>query len=407
MFDRDHWREIIQSLKSHRLRTFLTGFGVFWGIFMLILLLGVAKGVENGFQRVFNNGSIYEVSLIGGKTTLPYQGLKPGRQIDFTIEDVHAMPKVPGIALATPVKRLQAYKVRFQQRSAPFNIVGQYPSANLINKLTVTRGRLLNALDLKEARRVAVVDPRVIEILFPPGHEPLGETIAIEDIPFRVVGVLPHRGERAQFFNIQIPFSTLQQIYDPNPSFEQLQMAAEPGFALDVLRPLLMHTMAKLHRFDRRDTAAIDVADTYSAYRQGQAVLSGIHWFSVFIGLMTLLGGCVGVSNIMLVSISERTREFGIRKSLGATPGNILAMVLHEAVTLILAFGLLGLSLGAYLIGLVRKLGIESDFFTRPEIDPPTAVGTLAVLLVAGLLAGFLPARQAVRVTPAEAMRHE
>ncbi len=407
MFDRDHWREILQSLNSHRLRTLLTGFGVFWGIFMLTVLLGVGKGVENGFLRVFRNGSIYEVSLLAGKTTLPFHGLRPGRQIDFSIDDVEAMARVPGVALVTPVKRLTGYKVRWQQRSAPFNIVGQYPAANAINNLTVTRGRLLNAFDLKEGRRVALIDPRVISALFGPGQDPLGQIIAIEDIPFRVVGLLTYRSERAQQYNIQIPFTALQRNFDPNPRFDHLQMAAKPGFALDLLRPMLLRHAAGLHRFDPQDTLAVDVADTYSAFQQGQAVLSGIHWFSVFIGMMTLLGGCVGVSNIMLVSVSERTREFGIRKSLGATPGSILMMVLHEAVLLILAFGFLGLTLGAYLIRLVNGLGVETEFFTQPAIDVKTAGGTLLVLLVAGVIAGFLPARQAVQVTPAEAMRHE
>ena len=408
MWDWDRWQEIGHTVRSYPLRTILTSCGVAWGIFLLVVLLGVGKGLEQGLMQLFKNSSHNSVWLEGQATSVAYQGLPPGRPIRFSAEDVARLASLPGIVAITPeVILARQPSVRYGDITRAFGVDGVGPSYAEIVRLVMQQGRFLNPLDITDVRRVAVLGARVSEVLFGRDRNPVGEIIEISGVPFRVVGRCAHTGYESQQRAIYVPITTYHAVLDSNPRIPVLAFMTAPGYGWDNLQAPILRYLARGHQFDPSDVGAVAVWDINAQYRQMQSLLTGVRAFLAVVGLGTLAAGCIGVSNIMLAAVRERTREIGIRKAIGATPIAIVLMILQETFVITTVAGVAGLGAGLGLIHLIRARKIETEYFRDPHVDMSIALGALGVLIVSGLVAGYLPARQAVQVKTIEALRHE
>lgn len=408
MWDWERWQEIGHTVRSYPLRTILTACGVAWGIFLLVVLLGVGKGLQQGLTGLFQNAADNSVWLQGQTTSVTYEGLPSGRPIRFTSKDVERLASVPGIVAITPqVFPIEPPSVRYGGIVRTFNVNGVGPSYEQIGRLVMQQGRFLNPLDLATVRRVAVVGARVSEVLFGRDVNPVGQVIEISGVPFRVVGRSAHTGDEPQQRAIYIPIATYHEVLDSNPRIPVIGFITAPGYGWENLRVPVLRYLARAYRFDPSDAGAIAVWDNNALYHQVQLLLLGVNTFIIVVGLGTLAAGCIGVSNIMLAAVRERTREIGIRKAIGASPTAIVVMILQETFVITTASGVAGLGSGFGMIHIIREQKIEMEYFRDPYVDLPIALGALSVLVIAGMVAGYLPARQAVQIKTIEALRHE
>lgn len=386
----------------------MTAFGVSWGIFMLVLLLAMGKGLERGTMSLFQDTAVNSVWIEGGKTSQAYKGLAPGRVIGLEIDDIAMLKRLPGIELIGPTKLAsRGYTMRYGHNVGSFQIYGISAANAGIQKLSLESGRQINELDEREFRKVALVGSRVVEVLFQNHEIPVGKTIVVGGIPFTIIGVYKKALEEQSPNRVYIPYTTLTRVFDPSPSVNLVAMTISQGYTWQGIKPEVTRMLAQRHRFDPKDQSALASYDISTEVKKLESLMTGIRLFMVIVGIGTLLAGCVGVSNTMLVTVKERTREFGIRKAIGAIPSNIIVMVLHETLFITLLAGYIGLLAAVGIVELIRHVGLESDYFRDPQIDLPVAFGALGVLTVAGLIAGYLPARQAVSISPIEALRHE
>lgn len=407
MFDLDRWAEILQVLNQHKLRTLLTALGVSWGVFMLVVLLGMGKGLERGIMHIFRDTVVNAVWIEGGKTSIPFQGLAPGRTVHLDIDDIEMLGRMPGIATIGPVKSLPNYMMQYRQHTGAFSLNGITTETARITKMALEKGRQLNELDDREGRKVAVIGKRVAEVLFGPDQDPIGESVLVGGIPFQVVGVYQRTVAEQVPNRFYIPYGTLRSSFDPGSSVSMICLTTAPGYSWQGIKPQVVRILAGRHRFAPTDTAALNPFDVSDEVHKVQTLLTGVHVFMIIVGVGTLLAGCIGVSNTMLVTVKERTREIGVRKAVGAAPRTIIAMILQETLAITLCAGYVGLSAGTVLIEFIRRNGAESEFFRDPQVDLRVALGAFSVLILAGLIAGYLPARQAVKIQPIEALRHE
>ncbi|WAK03781.1 ABC transporter permease [Methylobacter sp. YRD-M1] len=408
MIDFERWAELGQSLSKHKLRTGLTAFGVSWGIFMLVLLLGMGKGLERGTMTLFQDTALNSVWIGGGKTSQSYKGLTPGRTVGLEIDDVALLDNLPGVEAVGPTKLLdKGYVMRYGKNTGAFQINGISAVNAEIQKLALLSGRQINQLDERESRKVAIIGARVNDVLMKNQLNPVGKTIYVGETPFTVIGVYNKALGEQSPNRVYIPYATLRQVFDPAPTVNMLALTVSSGYSWPDLKPEVVRLLSQRHRFDPNDSAALEIYDISDEVKKVESLMSGIRLFMIIVGTGTLMAGCVGVSNTMLVTVKERTREFGIRKAIGASSADILFMVLHETLVITLVAGYVGLLAGVGLVELISQAGIESDYFRDPQVDLSIAVSALGVLILAGLIAGYLPARQAVRVSPIEALRHE
>jgi putative ABC transport system permease protein len=415
MFDYDKWQEIYLSIKKHKLRALLTAFGVFWGIFMLVILLGSGKGLENGAKQGFdiNKNTVF---LWTQRTSKPYKGLRPGRFIQLNNQDIEALQSIPELATISARTPLRGdYSVDYSTRTANFSVFGDYPDFTKVNPIWVTNGRFLNDKDIKEFRKIAVIGKRVQEVLFPPDMDPVGEYIKIKGIPFKVVGVFDtkSKGEdaRDELQTIYIPNTTLQRAFNMPNMVGWFALLPQEGIPAKVVEEKAKALLAQRHLVHPEDQRAFGSANIEEEYRKMQTVFTGISGFSWLVAIGTIIAGVVGVGNIMMIIVRERTKEIGIRKSLGATPWSIISMILQEAIVLTSVAGYAGLAIGCGLIAAINyaidNLGMDTRFFYNPELDFMTAFWALIVLLLAGALAGLIPGIRAANVNPVIALRDQ
>ncbi|MGJ0490979.1 ABC transporter permease [Methylobacter sp.] len=408
MFDFERWTELGQSLSQHKLRTGLTAFGVSWGIFMLVLLLGMGKGLERGTMALFQDTALNSVWIGGGKTSQSYKGLTSGRTVSLEIDDVTLLGSLPGVESAGPTKLLdKGYVMRYGKNSGAFQINGISAANAEIQKLSLLSGRQINQLDERESRKVAIIGARINDVLMKNQLNPVGKTIFIGETPFTVIGVYNKALGEQSPNRVYIPYATLRQVFDAAPTVTMIALTVSAGHNWTDIKPEAVRLLSRRHRFDPNDSSVLEIYDISNDVKKVESLMSGIRIFMIIVGTGTLMAGCVGVSNTMLVTVKERTREFGIRKAIGASSADILFMVLHETLVVTLAAGYVGLIAGVGLVELISRLGIESDYFSHPQVDLSIAVSALGILMLSGLIAGYLPARQAVRVSPIEALRHE
>jgi putative ABC transport system permease protein len=408
VFNIDQWQEILQAIRANKVRTFATAFGVFWGILMLILLLGAGQGLQNGVQQSMLLDAINSIWIVPARTSMSYQGM-PAEDLDSVSENIE------GIDLMSPENQLMGqFDVKYKNRSTSFQVFGadsEYFGIKVTQE--VTNGRSINRLDDREGRKVALIGDKVAEIVFPPGIDPVGEYLQIKEVNFRIVGVFKFESSAGmdQSQRIYIPFSTFQSVFNPDRKVTLFAVTTAEGRDGKALERDILKLVKQRQLVHPDDNQAYFVHNQEDQHRQVAGLFLAIKIFIWLVGLGTLTAGIVGVSNIMIIVVNERTREIGVRKAFGATPASVVGMILQESVFITLFAGYVGLVLGVLLLEglnqLVIGLGADMQFFSRPQIDLRVALSALAVLVFAGALAGLVPAVRAARVKPAEALRSE
>jgi len=412
MFDVDKWQEILGTMQKNKLRTFLTAFGVFWGIFMLVLLLGVGKGLEKGVINRFGDGAKNSIYVFGGKTAMAHAGLSPGREIKFTNSDLDAMwREIEEVNVLAPRNRIMGeYTINYKKQNGSYQVFGAEPSFMLLNGERAYRGRLLNQIDETEKRKVVVIGEQAAQVLFE-GKDPVGEYVNIRGIHFKVVGTFKVKGNNAgrREERAYIPFATLQSTFNQPNQVQMMALVADNGVSAKLVEDKVKQVLAERHKFAADDAMAVGVENTETEFLKVMGLFKGINMFVWLVGIGTLIAGIVGVSNIMLIIVKERTREIGVRKALGATPFSIISLILQESVVITAFSGYLGLLAGTGLLALMQYLiessGAEMPFFAAPEVDFGVALTATVILVLSGALAGLVPAMKAANIKPIEALR--
>ncbi len=422
MFDLDHLQEIWTALAKNRLRTFLTAFGVFWGIFLLMLLLGSGNGLKNGIDAGFSGAATNSFFVWGMRTSKPFAGLLAGRSIEFTNADVEELRRqVPEAKVIAPRLQLGGFRGGATAtrgiHTGAYTIMGDMPEIATIQSLAVTRGRFLNKLDIEEKRKVAVIGSRVHEVLFDKEEDPIGQGIRINGVEFQVIGLFRSRqsGNDGQqdAETIFVPFSTYQQAFNAMNQVQWMAVTSVDGVPASVAEKKVLEILRARHKVSPQDNRGIGHFNLEEEYAKIQGLFVGIKLLMWIVGVGTLAAGAIGVSNIMLIIVRERTKELGLRRAIGATPWKVQGQIVLEAVLLTLGSGLLGLSAGVGVLELVSRLlpaagaGGEPQMFQNPGVTFGVALQALAVLVVSGVLAGFAPARRAVSITPMAALRSD
>jgi putative ABC transport system permease protein len=411
IFDWDKWQEIFETMKKNKLRTFLTGFSVAWGIFMLIILLGSGNGLENGVRKEFEGDATNTLWINPGQTSVAYKGLKSGRTIQFTNEDYDLMKQeIPHIdKISGRINVWQNNTVSYKKEYGNFDIIACHPGYGYYETLEVLFGRFINEDDIKDFRKVVVISTIVRDALFK-GEEPLGKFIDVSGIPFKVTGVFTDAGGDRDMQRIYVPLSTAQRIFNFGNKISTIGIVTKD---IDVEESKAMvedvrQTLAQKHKFDPQDQRAVFVWNNLEQFKQFLNLFASIRLFIWIIGIGTIIAGVVGVSNIMMIVVKERTQEIGIRKALGATPWSIVSLILLESVLITSFAGYIGLVMGVGLLELIAPVFANSDtFFKNPEVNISVALGATVVMIVSGMLAGFVPARKAAAIQPIEALRYE
>ncbi len=413
MFDFDKWQEIIETIRRHKLRTALTAFGVFWGICMLVLLLGAGNGLQNGVEYDMRDDATNSIWIRKGKTSIPHKGMKPGRPIDFKLEDFNAINhRIEGIEHSTPRNYVRGdFSVVYKNKGYSFNIRCTYPGHQFVENTVVPKGRFLNDKDIEDARKVAVIGHLVAETIFENEEEILGSYIQIKGIPFKVIGVFTDSGGQNEMKNIYIPWSAANQAFNHQNKVHQMMVTTGdlPVVVTESMTQQIRQILSERHQFSMEDKQAVHVFNNNERFQSILNLFTGIRGLVGFVGIGTLLAGIIGVGNIMLIIVSERTKEIGLRKALGATPNSIVSMILMESIFITSIAGYLGLLCGVGMLELINLLiGPEgAGMFRNPEIDIGLALGATVMLIVFGGLAGYLPARKAAAINPIDALREE
>ncbi|MCS7019730.1 MAG: ABC transporter permease [Cytophagales bacterium] len=416
MFDIDKWKEIYATVRKHKLRTALTAFGVFWGIFMLIVLLGSGKGFENGIMQSIDI-SPRSVFMWTQRTSEPYMGLKPGRFIQLNTEDMQALrEQVKGIAVLAPRNTIDGTVTRGLKNSTAFRIFGDYPDFFHLKKMEIIKGRFINQTDIDQRRKVCVIGEEVVNVLFAPDEDPIGQYIDIKGIFFKVVGIqrgLGTRGEdiREDRNTIYLPQTAMQQAFNQGNRVFWLAMLPKPGVPAAEIEQEAKKLLAQRHKVAPNDLKAFGSANVEEEFQRINGLFIGIAGFSWLVSLGTIIAGIIGVSNIMLIVVRERTKEIGIRKALGATPWSIISLIVQESIVITAVAGYIGLMCGIGLIELInyllKKSNAESEFFANPEVNVSVALSALIMLIISGVLAGIIPAAKAATVNPVVALKDE
>lgn len=419
MFDPDLWKEIVSALKQNRLRSFMTAFGVFWGIFMLIIMSGAGRALENGMLEGVKGFATNSAFFWTERTSKPHEGFQRGRRWEYKNEDIeYIRQNVREVEYLSP--RLFGWSQTGDntvrgERSGTFNVYGDYPDYFKIDRWTPLQGRLLNEIDVLRKRKVCVIGERVLEVMFAPGENPIGEYLKLSGVYFQVVGVVHPEtriniGGGKKEETIILPFSTMQTTYNYGNVIHFFSVTAKPWSSVSKMEEKLKNVLKERHKIAPDDMQAVGSFNVEAEFRKFSALFLGIQILTWIVGIGTLMAGVIGVSNIMLVIIKERTQEIGIQRAIGATPGKIILHIVAESVFLTVMAGYIGLSLGVGLLELLNQF-LESAgdevFFRNPQVNLGIALSSLTVLVISGILAGLVPARRAIRVKPIEALRDE
>mgnify|MGYP000262374408 CR=1 FL=1 len=410
MFDLDKWQEIFTTIRKNKLRTFLTGFSVAWGIMMLVILLAAGEGLSNGATSRFLADATNTIWVMGGRTSVPYGGYNSNRPITMENSDYNrTVSQNDDIIKATGSKNFWGAMIVWGKESGNYEVRGADPDVQYMEKNYVQKGRYLNDKDIEEQRKVAVIGKKVATDIFKDA-EPLGEYIRVNGVLFHVVGVYTDAGGDNEEDNIYIPINVAQKTLSQTPNkMDRMIFAYDESYTSEesgVLERKILQDLADAHGFDPNDKRAVRVWNRQERMKEATSVIHGINIFVWTIGIFTIIAGIIGVSNIMMIVVKERTREIGIRKALGATPYSIISLIMQESVFITLFSGYVGLVLGVGVVSLVGS-GIEHEMFSDPIVNFNVALLTLLILVVAGALAGFFPARKAAMIRPIEALRHE
>ena len=410
MFSFEIFQEILNSIRQNKLRSFLTCFSVAWGIFMLIVLLGSGNGLQNGMTSSFKDALTNSIWMSSEITSLDYNGIKKGRRIDLKNEYQAAIKQMSNqIDLSStrytiPVSTTIAYKEKY----GSYEVRTVMPVYREIELIKMMEGRFLNDRDQSEFRKSSVISTEIRDYYFPKENS-IGKYLKINNIAFQIVGVFEDKDNWDNNRCIYIPISTAQQIFSAGHNISLLAVTLK-DITVDQSKDIATKAkelLAKRHNFDPKDPRAVNINNNFENMDRSLSIIRAINIFVWFIGIGTIIAGIVGISNIMLISVKERTQEIGVRKALGAKPWSIITMVLQESIFLTTMAGYIGLVLGVGLLEIVSKNIPENKAFINPSADIGVAIWATVVLIVAGAIAGFFPARQAAMIKPIEALRYE
>ena len=406
--DWDTYREITLALKRNRRRTLLTGFGVFWGVFMLLFLLGGGKGVKSLLASNFEGFATNTTVLVSGKTTMPYQGLSKGRYWSLTYKDVERLRRMmPELDVVTPTITSYSSDIQYNDGSAQGTVKGVYADYVKVETPMLRYGRYINESDVLQERKVCVIGERIYNSLFPDGGDPCGTHIKVGSVYYQVVGVDVSSGNislnGSADRSVIIPVTVARKILRRGDDVDIICVTAKSGISLSEHEEKLRGIIAREHKFNPEDKQAMTILYTEELFSVVDNLFKGVNFLILLIGLGTILAGVIGVSNIMMVTVKERTTEIGIRRAIGATPKDILVQIIMEGIILTAVSGMSGIVFSVFILNAMDILIPDTEF----QITCWTAVLSALLLTVMGVLAGLAPAFRAMDIKPVDAMRDE
>lgn len=420
MFDRDHWQEIWEVLTKNKLRSILTAFGVFWGIFMMIVMLASGKGLQNGVRSDFGERATNSMYVWTQGTSIPYRGLPRGRWFSLDLADVDAIyDNIPEAELVCPRNQLGGWQgannVIRGLKTGAFSVYADVPGYADIEYRNIVSGRFINDADLEENRKICVIGEAVYNALYLPGEEVIGSYVQINGVYFQVIGMFKsmRSGEDAleETQMIHVPFTTFANAFNRGDRVGWMALKSQSDVPVSLMQEKVLALLRERHTVHPDDQRAFGSNNLEEEYQRMTNLFTGIKALSFFVGVLTLIAGVIGVSNIMLVIVKERTKEIGVRRALGATPWKIMSQIIQESVVLTTMAGLSGLVFGVWLMEGVNqaliKFNMDTGSFRNPEVQFGIILVALIILIISGALAGLIPARRAVRIRPVDALRTE
>tara|TARA_B100000780_G_scaffold89303_1_gene61632 strand:- start:1198 stop:2472 length:1275 start_codon:yes stop_codon:yes gene_type:complete len=418
IFDRDTWQEIFGSISKNKIRTVITIIGVLWGIFIYIVLSGAAKGLDNGFERQFENIAMNSMFIWAQQTSIPYDGFKIGRQIELKLSDIDFLKKrVPEIEFISPRNAKGVFGsssplVVRKNKSSNFNIYGDFPEfTKIATKKIYDGGRFINEEDIKYKRKVCVIGEQTQAELFEKDENPIGQYIKIDDIYFQVIGVhkfIPGGGFETDG-DIFIPFETFRKLYNTGDIVQWFTIAAYDEADVVAVEKDIKTVLKSIHRVSPEDERAFGGFNLGEIFNKIVGFARGMTLLSLIVGIATIIAGVIGIGNILLISVKERTKELGVRRALGATPAEVRNQIILESVFLTVVAGILGIILGAFVLAGINAATIDmTDFpYTNPTVPIPFVLGALFIMVFLGTLIGLIPAQRAISIKPIDALREE
>lgn len=420
MFKKDKWNEILESLTANWVRTILTAIGVVWGIFILVILLAAGNGLENGVKKDFSGIATNSMFMWAQTTTKSYQGFPKGRRYSFELSDVEAIKQnVPGLKYVSPRNQLGGFggsnNVVRGLKSGAFNVYGDYPEIVHQQPMDITLGRFINYNDIQDTRKVAVIGSGVKSALYEKGEEVLGSTIKISGVNFMVIGmykkVSNDRNAESGQKEIYVPFTTFSQAFNRGDQVSWMAITAKDNRSITKLKDEIVDVVKERHHIHPKDDSAVGYFDLYEMYNKVNGLFIALDAVAYFVGILILLSGVIGISNIMLIVVKERTKEIGIRRALGATPWSIRGQILLESIFLTIISGMVGIAMATgVLIGAnfaLDHMDTSEMMFMNPSVNLGVVLTALLILIVSGLLAGLIPAQNAIKIKPVDALRTE
>ena len=409
MFNRDSWQEIFETISKNKLRTFLSGFTVALGIFIFVILFGFGNGLKNSFQEFFMDDATNIFRLFPGRTNMPHNGFKSGRNIEFDNADLAAIQKQFSLQIEYMTPRItRNYSIKYKNKSNNYGIRAVAPGHQEAEKTIMMKGRFLNYQDVKNKTKYVVIG-RLVEIDLFNGEDALGKFIDIGKRSFKVVGVFQDDGGDNEERYAYIPYTTNQLIEKNTDKLDQIILAFKPemgyGGAMQ-FEGELMRFIKKRHDIHPNDEGAIYLRNVADDLEQNQQFGTLLQMVVTFVGLGTLIAGIIGISNIMVYVVKERTKELGIRKAIGASPRSVILIILQESIFITTAAGYVGLFGGIFLLSALGDT-LDDYFIKNPYINIGTAIFATVILIVFGAVAGYVPARRAARIKPIVALRDE
>lgn len=412
ILDRDAWAEVYAAIRKNKLRTMLTMIGVAWGMFLFVSLLGATRGVQNGFDKIFANAATNSLFVRLEQTTIPYQGYQRGRQLELKVEDIEAIKQnFPQIQMIASRSVQPGVNIQYQGKYSSFMIYGDYPEQNEMFKKPVVKGRFINQDDINYGKKVVVLGQEIIDEIFPPGVNPIGESVKIGNSNYTVVGVTVQPAMAVGRNNeAYIPFTTFQRVYNRQGVVDYVIINVADQYDIVKFEESLKDFLKERKRVHPDDTQAIGGFNLGEQFKKLFSFMAGLQFLAIVVGALTLFSGVIAIASILLITVSERTKEFGIRRALGAIPSQIRSQILLESIVLTTIAGLSGI-VGATLLLYIINTSLGKDPSQFPFINASVDVTTLGIALlimvIMAMLAGLIPAQRAIAIKPIDALRDE
>ncbi len=417
MFSRDRWNEILEALNANKFRTLLTAFGVFWGITILVLLLALTNGLQNGVTKDFDGFATNSMFMWTQGTSMPYKGLPKNRNFNYKIDDVAAIKsQIPNLKYVSPRNSLGGYNgannVTRGTKTGAFEIMGDYPEYINQQPMDVLQGRFLSYSDIEAKRKVCVIGTGVVKGLYDKDEEVLGSYVKVNGVNFLVVGTFKmsnSQGDDEQDAStIYIPFTTFGNAFNRGDQVGWMAITAVDGIPITSLKQQVFDLMKSRHTINPADDRAIGHFDLSEQFARVNGLFSILSFVGYFVGALVLMSGIIGISNIMLIVVKERTKEIGVRRALGASPWTIKSQILQESLILTILSGMVGISFSALVIWVMNTILDNAgpvENFANPSVSMQVVFTALIILVVSGLLAGLIPANSATKMKPVDALR--